>query len=163
MSNDCVKYRKATEDDIERIVQIAREIWHMGGNKAIEDRHGQIGGKPWQDHIAASMRSAMETRVEENQAIVAVVDGEIAGWGSWSIDEDRSIGTVGYNGVHPEYRGQGIGTEIVRRILDHIREAGMKIAAVRTGLNEGHAAARRVYEKLGFEPLTKSVYYTQKL
>lgn len=163
MSTSAVRYRPATEDDIDRIVQIAREIWHMGKNRAMEDRHGQIGGKPWQDHIAESMRSAMEKRVSEDNAIVAEVDGEVAGWGTWILDEENSIGHVGYNGVAPEYRGHGIGTEIVRRVLDHIREAGMEIAVVGTGLNEGHAAARRVYEKLGFEPLTKSVFYTREL
>ncbi|MFP3903390.1 MAG: GNAT family N-acetyltransferase [Armatimonadota bacterium] len=163
MSDIEVTYREATEDDIDRIVQIARQIWHIGRNKAMEDRHGEIGGRPWQDHIAASMRSAMEKRLDANQAIVGEVDGNVAGWGTWSLDEKNGIGTVGYNGVDPQYRGHGIGTEIVRRVLNHIREAGMKIAAVSTGLNEGHAAARHVYEKLGFEPLRKSVYYTQEL
>ena len=70
---------------------------------------------------------------------------------------------MGYNGVHPDFRGQGIGTEIVRRVLQEIRSAGMRIAAVTTGLNEGHTAARAVYEKLGFQPLTRSVYYTMEL
>jgi len=156
-----VIYRHATPQDIEPIVAIAREIWHMGASKAMEERHGIIGAKPWQDHVAESMRRAITQKLDT--CIVAEADGRVVGWGTWELDEESSIGTVGYNGVHPDFRGQGIGTEIVRRVLQEIRSAGMRIAAVTTGLNEGHTAARAVYEKLGFQPLTRSVYYTMEL
>ncbi len=47
--------------------------------------------------------------------------------------------------------------------LETFREAGMEYACVGTGLNEGHAPARHVYEKCGFEPLIEYVMYSQKL
>ena len=158
-----VVYRPATADDIPLIVQVAREMWDMGAARAMEQRHGQIAGRPWQEHVADSMLSAMEARVSQGSCIVAEVNGHLAGWASWSFDEDRSIGTVGYNGVHPQFRGHGIGTELVRRALEALRAGGMRIAAVTTGLNEGHAAARAVYERLGFKPLVQSVHYTMEL
>ena len=39
----------------------------------------------------------------------------------------------------------------------------MVLAEVGTGLEESQAAARRAYEKLGFEPLTRSVRYIRDL
>jgi len=39
----------------------------------------------------------------------------------------------------------------------------MRIAIAGTGLGEEHAAARHVYEKVGFRPLRKSVQYTMEL
>ncbi len=158
-----VTYRAATADDIPLIVSLARGIWDMGAAKAMEERHGQIGGRPWQEYVADSMLSAMEARVSEGHCLIAEIDGQVAGWATWSLDHDRGVGTVGYNGVHPCFRGHGIGTELVRRAVEALRECGMRIAAVTTGLNDGHAAARCVYEKLGFKPLTESVHYTMDL
>lgn len=157
-----VSYRPGTEDDLEAIVAIARQIWHMGMGATLQERYGIIGGKPWQDHVAESMRSAVTTRIEKGQCLIAEVDGAVAGWSTWWLHEDRSVGEIGYNGVHPDFRGRGIGTELVRRALEQIRAAGMRIATVATGLNEGHAAARAVYEKLGFEPIFKSVNYAME-
>jgi GNAT superfamily N-acetyltransferase len=161
--NAPVSYRTGTPDDLEPIVAIAREIWHMGANKAMEDRHGLIAGKPWQDHVADSVRSATKKRLGAGTCIVAEVEGRLIGWGTWWPDEDTGVGTIGYNGVHPDFRGRGIGTELVRRCLDALKATGMSIAAVSPGLNEGHAAARAVYEKLGFQALSRSVYYTMEL
>ena len=158
-----VTYRPATKQDIEPIVSIAREIWHVGMSKALEDRHGVVAGKPWQDHIADSMRSAITSRISTNSCIVAEVSGHVVGWGTWWLDEAKSIGAVGYNGVHPDFRGHGIGTEIIRRIIEELRKAGMRIATVRTGLAEGAAPARAVYRKVGFKPLFESVDYTMEL
>jgi hypothetical protein len=44
-----------------------------------------------------------------------------------------------------------------------MREAGMTHATVGTGLNEGHAPARRMYEKAGFEPVIEYRMYARKL
>jgi hypothetical protein len=43
-----------------------------------------------------------------------------------------------------------------------MREGGMKVVEVGTGGDEGHAAARRTYEKAGFTGLPLVRYY-QKL
>ena len=162
-SPNSVAYRPATAQDLEPIVAISRQIWHMGMGAALEQLYGLIGGKPWQDYIAQSMHTAVAQAIERDSCLVADVDGTVAGWSTWQTDESRSIGTIGYNGVHPDFRGRGIGTELVRLALEQIRSAGMRIAAVTTGLNEGHAAARAVYEKLGFESLVESVHYTMEL
>lgn len=158
-----VVFRPATAEDAEAITEIARQIWHMGQNKAMEDRHGVIGGKSWRDCVGENMKSAMLKSIAAGHCIVAEINSRVAGWSSWSLNEAQSIGTIGYNGVHPDFRGRGLGTELVRQAIEQIRVSGMRIAAVATGLNEGHAAARAVYEKLGFEPLVKSVYYTMEL
>ena len=39
----------------------------------------------------------------------------------------------------------------------------MEYATVGTGLNEGHAPARRVYEKAGFEPVIEYRMYARRL
>ena len=49
------------------------------------------------------------------------------------------------------------------RALEILRAAGMQVACVGTGLNEGHAPARRMYEKAGFEPVIEYRMYSRRL
>ena len=87
----------------------------------------------------------------------------MAGFITYGTDGDRRVGSIHYNGVSPDHAGQGIGSAQVARVLEAFREAGMEYATVGTGLNEGHAPARRVYEKNGFEPVIEYIMYAQKL
>ena len=56
--------------------------------------------------------------------------------------------------VHPEYQGQGIGTELMKAIETHSREAS------RYELFTGHRSIRNLhlYRRLGY-----TVFYTQKV
>ncbi len=44
-------------------------------------------------------------------------------------------------------------------VMDRFREAGLKYAQVRTGLNDAQTGARRAYEKAGFNIERKEVIY----
>ena len=151
-----ITYRPATEADLEPIIAIARRIWTMGMSKRLEDRFGVQGGKSWDEWTADDIGGAVRARLAT--CLVAEVD-----WVTWIITRDRNQGQIGYNGVAPEFRGHGLGTTLVQMALDKLREAGMPIAVVITGLDEGHAAARRVYERCGFEPFHQSVTYVMEL
>jgi ribosomal protein S18 acetylase RimI-like enzyme len=52
--------------------------------------------------------------------------------------------------VDPEHQNRGIGTELNVAALREMKAAGMKLAEVETGGDEGHAPARRSYEKAGY-------------
>ena len=139
-----IMYRPATEADLEPIIAIARRIWSMGMTKRLEDRFGPQGGKPWDEWTAQDIGGAVEARLET--CLVAEVDGQVAGWVTWSVNPERNQGQIGYNGVAPEFRGRGIGTALVEMALDKLRATGVPIAIVITGLDQGHAPARHVYE-----------------
>lgn len=154
-------YRSATANDLEPIKTIVRCIWTMGMDKRLEDLYGPQGGQSWDELTSREIAEAVSCRL--HQCIVAEVDGQIAGWVTWSIDNERMQGRVGYNGVAPEYRGLGLGTTLVSKAIEKIRETGVPLALVVTGLDDGHAAARHVYEKAGFQEVGKSVVYAMKL
>jgi len=48
-------------------------------------------------------------------------------------------------------------------VLGLFREACLKYASVTTGLDPGHAPARKAYEKAGFNLRREDVTYYQKL
>lgn len=158
-----ITYRPATVDDLAAIVAIARRIWTMGLTRRLEERFGPLGGRAWDDWTADDLGGAVQGAIARDMCLVAVVEGQIAGWVTWSVNLPREQGQVGYNGVAPEFRGRGLGTALVQQALQALRAAGCRFALVITGLDDGHAPARHVYEKCGFEAFHQSVTYVQEL
>jgi hypothetical protein len=58
--------------------------------------------------------------------------------------------------IIPDYQRRGVASALTDHPLDHIRQCGRDIAAVETGGDAGHAAARVAYEALGFTVLPVS-------
>jgi GNAT superfamily N-acetyltransferase len=89
---------------------------------------------------------------------VALIDNEIVGFVSFSLDAERRIGEIGLNAVHPDHAGRGIGTALYDFAIDRMKRSGMLLATVGVGGDPSHAPARRAYEKAGFGPALPSVW-----
>lgn len=81
------------------------------------------------------------------QLLLVTVEGEVAATGAfrplaWSACEAKRV----Y--VRPEFRGQGIGEALVRRIIQDARAAGYREMFADSLLSM--SAAMRIYERLGF-------------
>lgn len=96
---------------------------------------------------------------EKNFTWVSVVAGQIAGFIVYDLDHEKEIGEVQLLAVHPEFQNDGIGTALNHWVLERMQEAGMKLAVVGTGGDEGHTPARRSYEKAGYTGLPLVRYY----
>ncbi len=153
--------RSATLDDMPRLQEIVRTVWAIGSDFTLEEKYGSVGDERWDRWLVPKVMSRLYD--ELGSILVAEVDGEIAGFVSYALDRARAVGTIHYNAVDPRFQGQGIGTLQVERVLAIFRDEGMRIACVGTGLNEGHAPARRMYEKAGFEPVIDYRMYAQRL
>jgi len=55
--------------------------------------------------------------------------------------------------VHPAFQKRGIATALNQAALDEMKAAGVKMAVVETGGEDGHAPARRAYERAGYTGL----------
>jgi GNAT superfamily N-acetyltransferase len=111
----------------------------------------------WRKSQAESVEKACHN---ENLATwVAEVDGVVAGFVSYELNETSRVGEVYLLAVHPDYQNHGIGTELNLFALQKLKDGGMKLAVVGTGGDEGHAPARRSYEKAGYTGLPLVRYY----
>ena len=152
-------FQPADQPAIDDIVKL---IWHIGLNCLREKQYGfLIGGKTWQERKVEEIHQAIAA--EPDGWYVTEIDGRVIGFCSFSADPAAGIGHVGQNGIHPDFKGQGYGARQLEFVLDQLRQRGMKIVEVNTGLNEGHAPARRMYERAGFIPLFDSRIYWRKL
>jgi GNAT superfamily N-acetyltransferase len=97
-------------------------------------------------------------RGSDHHVIVAMNGSTLVGFCSYKLDPKARLGEIGLNAVHPRYAGQGIGTRMYEHVLARMREEGMLVAAVSTGGDSSHAAARRAYAKAGFSEHLSSIH-----
>jgi ribosomal protein S18 acetylase RimI-like enzyme len=90
-------------------------------------------------------------------------EGKIVGFATFLLWTEQSIGEIGNNAVDPAWQGRGIAQQLYKAVLERFRKEGLRFAKVTTGLDEGHAPARRAYERAGFNIQTRDVTYYQKL
>ena len=89
-------------------------------------------------------------------------NGRIIGFILFRINEN-GVGEICNNAADKTCGIKGIGQAMYAAVLKHFRENGVKVACVHTGLDEGHAPARRAYERAGFSLQTKHTIYYMKL
>jgi GNAT superfamily N-acetyltransferase len=84
---------------------------------------------------------------------VAELDREAIGFVAATLHHDSGVGEVYMMAVDPSVQGQGIGTALTAAVTDWLQQSGMRVAMIETGGDDGHAPARRVYEKAGYTAL----------
>ncbi|RYG87758.1 ribosomal-protein-alanine N-acetyltransferase [bacterium] len=108
-------------------------------------------GSPWSDR-------GFRNEIDNPHAIflVALEAGEVVGYGGvWLVIDEAHIVNVA---VRADRRRQGIAREIVRRLLDDSKAAGMKTASLE--VRAGNEGAIRLYEEFGFVTTnTRKRYY----
>jgi len=162
MKADTVVVRPARDEDLDRAAEIARAAWvriHESFRKILGEELYAVLSPDWANRKEDAIRQFWRDHPEG--MFVAERDGRVLAFITVRMDKRTRIGTIGNNAVDPAAQGQGIGTRMYEHILDHFRRHGMKYACVHTGLDEGHAPARRAYEKAGFDIAKPDVtYYT---
>jgi len=153
--------RPAEPQDMPRLQEIVTEVWAIGSDWTLEERYGSVGDRHWDRWLVPKVMARLWDEI--GSTLVTERDGRLVGFIAYALDRQRRVGTIHYNAVAVECRGGGVGRQQVAHVLGLMREAGMEIATVGTGLNEGHAAARRMYEKAGFEPVIEYRMYAQRL
>lgn len=157
-----ISWRNTRPSDLPRIREIIVAAFeNVTIYHTLERRYGVMGERPWQDWKAGQIDRFFAEHPE--WVHIGEVDGEIVAVVTFRLDHKRKVGTIGNNGVAPQYQGHGIGTAMYQYVLEIFRQDGMRYAEVETGLDEGAAPARRAYEKVGFRPLNTSVHYFQEL
>ncbi|NUQ01845.1 MAG: GNAT family N-acetyltransferase [Armatimonadetes bacterium] len=159
--------RPAAETDLPQVDAIAVACWtpiHASFRQLLGD-DVYLARYPteqtWQESKISQIRSHFAHRPE--QCWVVAQGDQVLGFVTFLLDSEQSVGTIGNNGVAPDSAGQGWGTFMYRHVLQHFRAAGLRLATVGTGLDWGHAPARRAYEAVGFGSPVPMVQYWQDL
>ena len=158
--------RHAGPADLDRVGEIARQAWQRIHDSTVEimgrEMHAVLC-ENWEAEKTAAVHGHWKRHPDWFRVVAAKGAGSVVAFLTFSIDRGKSLGRITNNAVAPEMQGMGIGTAMYRYALDLFRSEGLRFAAVGTGLDEGHAPARRAYEKVGFNIAQPQVTYYQYL
>lgn len=153
--------RPARAEDMHAVCDIAKRAWER-----VHDSFRTMMGTEmhdalcanWKDDKAAQIRNHFE-RAPEWVYVVTSADGAVAGFVTFRIEKDKSLGTIGNNAIDPDVQGHGLGTAMYEYTLEIFRQKGLRFATVHTGMDVGHAPARKAYERAGFNVALPEVTY----
>ena len=158
-----VRIRPFDTGDINDLVELSLLAWEpvfTAWQRILGSRLYPIAISPdWCKSQADVVEKAC--RNEKLATWVAEVEGKAVGFVAYELNDSSKIGEVYLLAVHPEHQNHGIGTALNLLALEKLREAGMRVAVVGTGGDEGHAPARRSYEKAGYTGLPLVRYYKE--
>ncbi|MBN1137761.1 MAG: GNAT family N-acetyltransferase [Anaerolineae bacterium] len=153
--------RSATDQDTDAIVELSLLAWEpifCSWRQVLGPQIYPLAYPDWRKSQGEGVEKAV-SNTEKYHTLVAEVDGTVAGFLVYELKEQVATGEVQLLAVHPDYQNQGIGTQLNVTALHKMKAAGMRLAEVGTGGDEGHAPARRSYEKAGYTPLPLVRYY----
>lgn len=154
--------RNYKPSDLDSIIRIGNAAW----NNIYKIQRSELG-----DEIFKVVNPNPDTRkgleiIEQAKThpewiMICEEQGQIVGFLTYRFDGE--IAEICNNAVDPECNLKGIGQQMYRAALDNFKNLGLKVVKVTTGLDEGHAPARRAYERAGFSIKRESVVYFMKL
>jgi GNAT superfamily N-acetyltransferase len=156
-----IQIRVYEDKDINHIVELSLLAWEpvfVSFETVMGPQIFSIVYPDWRQGQADGVQKVCRDQ-ENYHTLVAEVDGKVIGFLTYELNQENKNGEVILLAVHPDYQNDGIGTELNLMALQEMRAAGMKLAVVGTGGDEGHAPARRAYEKAGYTPLPLVRYY----
>jgi GNAT superfamily N-acetyltransferase len=156
-----LQFRSFNNSDINDLVQLSLLAWEP----VFTAWERILGPKLYPIAIYPDWRKSQKEVVEKicndekTMTWIAEVDGKIVGFVAYELNDDSKIGEVQLLAVHPDYQNHWIGTQLNILVLQKMKENGMNLAVVGTGGDEGHAPARKSYEKAGYTGLPLVRYY----
>ena len=150
--------------DLEPMVAIARKAW----KKIFEGFRQQLGDELYsilyENRFQDKRHQLTEfTAKYPTHCYVCERNGKIVGFVTFGLNRETKTGILTNNAADPDSGEKGVGQEMYAAVFERMRQEGMIAVTVSTGLDEGHAPARRAYERAGFEKHLDSVTYCKKL
>jgi L-amino acid N-acyltransferase YncA len=136
-----MKIRQATEEDLPDILVIYNDA--VAHTTAVFD---------YQAHTLDMRRDWLRTKQAAGLPVFVATDDALIGfgtygpfrpWPAYRYSVEHSV----Y--VHPGARRQGVGTALVRAIIEHVREKDLHVLVA--GITGENVASLRLHERLGFQ------------
>lgn len=153
------RIRAFVDGDLTDVVELSLLAWEPVFESFEEVLGPAIYRILWSDW-RKSQRQGVEgacRATDKYHTLVAEFDRRVVGFVAYELKDET--GEVVLLAVHPEFQKRGIATQLNQAALDAMKAAGVKMAVAETGGDEGHAPARRVYEKAGYTGLPLVRYF----
>ncbi len=161
MTSPSYTIREYEAGDLERVLELTVEGFD---GTAIEQRIdlAYSDAEPPRDWKAAKQGEvADDLRHHAEGCFVAIVGGEVVGYVTTSVREDRLQGRIANLATDRRLRNLGIGRALLERALAHFRERGLRVARIETLAD--NEVGNHLYPSLGFREVARQVHFALRL
>ena len=125
----------------------------------VEQALGVLNGHDWRWRKARHIDD--DVRANPNGIFVAQVGGRVVGYITALIDREAGKGRIPNLAVAAEFRGHGLGRQLIEHALEYFRREGMAYAMIETmAQNE---IGQHLYPACGFVEVARQVHFARKL
>ena len=150
-------YRPADLDDIKRLTLAAFAGVTLEQN--VEQACGILQGHDWRWRKARHIDE--DVMANPSGVFVAEAQGAMAGYITTTVDREAGKGRIPNLAVAAEFRGHGLGRQLIEHALDHFRREGLAYAMIETmAQNE---IGQHLYPACGFVEVARQVHFARKL
>ena len=125
----------------------------------IERLFGPINGRDWRWRKGRHLD--MDAARDSDGIFVAEIDGRVVGGITTWQDLDGGIGHIPNIAVEADFRGQGIGRQLIEHALDHFRRHGLSHAKIETLAQ--NSVGQHLYSSLGFREVARQIHLVTEL
>jgi len=147
-------------DDLEAIKRLTLEAFgSVSLEHNVEEALGVLNGHDWRWRKARHI----DEDVAANAAgiFVAETEGRIAGYITTSIDRECGRGRIPNLAVAAEFRGQGLGRQLIEHALDYFRRESLAYAMIETMAQND--TGQHLYPACGFVEVARQIHFARKL
>ncbi len=155
-----ISIRLYRPDDLEAIKRLTVESFAgVTLEQNVEDALGILHGQDWRWRKARHIDQ--DVAANAKGIFVAEAEGRVVGYITTLIDREPGKGRIPNLAVAAEFRGRGLGRQLIERALDYFREEGLEYAMIETMAQ--NVAGNHVYPACGFVEVARQVHFTRKL
>lgn len=129
-------------------------------DRNIELAFGPVAGKDWRARKARDVTTDCEVQ-PEGVFVAETEDGAVVGYVTTRLDRFTRIGRIPNLAVDAQFRGHGLGTQLIDHALAWMREQGMAMAKIET--LEQNERGQALYPRFGFQEVARQIHYVKEL
>ena len=122
-----------------------------------------VGSWGFRPNTAEEIRYLVNTSCCHPEGILLVTEGQRMVAYCWTMDDpvEKEKGCIRMMGVHPDYRGRGLGRAILLAGIEYLMKRGMK--EIELSVDSRNPHAKRLYQSVGFARKGATIWYQRKL
>jgi ribosomal protein S18 acetylase RimI-like enzyme len=149
------------DDDLPRLKVLTVEAFEpVSIDRNIEQQvGGPLNGRDWRWRKAKHVEEDVQR--DRDGCFVAHVGDAIIGYITTWNDPEAGVGYIPNLAVDAEYRGQGIGRQLIEHALAYFRSLGLPYARIET--LEQNPIGQKLYPDLGFQEVARQIHFGMRL
>jgi len=138
---------EVSKESFETVVAITSRYYKESDYEQFKRIHSNAFSKTYYDADTILNRAQL---VEENVLRIIEKDGIVQGYAYFEMDLTAKEAHLEYIAINPEYRGKGIGTQLLKEVLTEMFRFE-EITQITLNVNNQNDQANHVYFKAGFK------------